>query len=84
MTKQHILHEIELSAYAKRCREKAHKTRAQAAREMGVSQPSVFYAEESVGRGLLKLRIQMIEAYSSLRVVGPVFILKKKRGERKR
>jgi DNA-binding XRE family transcriptional regulator len=84
MTKQRILYEKELSAYAKQCREKAGKTRAQAAREMGVSQPSVFYAEERIGRGLLKLRIQMIEAYSPSKVVGPVFILKSKRAGRRR
>jgi DNA-binding XRE family transcriptional regulator len=70
--------EKDLIALAKRFRKQAGKTRAQAAREMGVAQTSIFNAEESPGQSLLKLRIRMIEAYSPFTVTGPVFYLGKK------
>ena len=54
------------------------KTRAQAAREMEVSQTSIFQAEEIPEQGLQKLRMRMIEAYSPFAVVGPGYLLKKK------
>lgn len=63
---------------AKRFRKQAGKSRAQAAREMGVAQTSIFQAEELPQEGLRKLRIRMIEAYSPYKVAGPVFILKRK------
>lgn len=71
----------DLAALAKRFRLQAGKTRAQAAREMKVSQTSIFNAEESPEQSLLKLRIRVIEAYSSFRVVGPVFLLEQKAGD---
>ena len=70
--------ENDLAAFAKRFRKQAGKTRAQAAREMGVSQTSIFQAEEKPEQGLLKLRMRMIEAYSPFKVTGPVFYLEKK------
>jgi DNA-binding XRE family transcriptional regulator len=70
--------ENDLAAFAKRFRKQAGKTRAQAAREMGVSQTSIFQAEEKPEQGLLKLRMRMIEAYSPFKVIGPVFYLEKK------
>ena len=70
--------ETELAALAKRFRKRAGITRAQAARDMGVSQTSIFNAEETPEQGLLKLRTRMIEAYSPFKVVGPVFHLEKK------
>ena len=72
------LTENELAALAKRFRKQAGKKRAQAARDMGVAQTSIFNAEESPKQSLLKLRIRMIEAYSPFRVTGPVFLLKRK------
>jgi len=51
------------------------KTRARAARDMGVAQTSIFNAEESPHMSLLKLRIRMIEKYSPFKVSGPVFHL---------
>lgn len=68
----------ELANLAKRYRQSAGKTRAQAARDMRVSQTSIFHAEESPVQGLLKLRMRMIAAYSEYRVVGPVFFLERK------
>ena len=78
MSKKQLLAENDLIALAKRFRKQAGKTRAQAAREMGVKQTSIFNAEESPGQSLLKLRTRMIEAYSPLKIVGPVFYLAKK------
>jgi len=73
-----LLTETNLARIAKRFRERAGKSRAQAARELKVAQVSVFRAEENPEESLLKLRMRMIEAYSSFKVVGPVFFLEKK------
>ena len=70
--------EKDLAALAMRFRKQAGKTRAQAARDMGVAQTSIFHAEETPAQSLLKLRMRMIEAYSSYRVTGPVFFLEKR------
>lgn len=75
---QKAFSEAQLAGLAKRFRERADKTRAQAARDMGVSQTSIFQAEESPEQGLTKLRIRMIHAYSPCKVIGPVFYLKEK------
>jgi DNA-binding XRE family transcriptional regulator len=78
MSKKQPVAESELPGIAKRFREQAGKTRAQAAREMGVAQTSIFQAEEMPEQALLKLRVRMIEAYSPFKVTGPVFYLEKK------
>ena len=79
MIQKRFLEEQDLAALAKRFREEAGKTRAQAARDMNVAQTSIFHAEESPGQSFLKLRRRMIEAYSShKRWTGPVFHLQKK------
>ena len=78
MARNRPLVESDLGALAKRFRKQSGKTRAQAAREMGVAQTSIFYAEEGPRQSLLKLRIRMIEAYSPFKVVGPHFRLKRK------
>jgi DNA-binding XRE family transcriptional regulator len=78
MAKKEFLSEAELAAFAKCMRKKAGKTRAQVARDMGVSQTSIFHAEESPERSLAKLRTRIIEAYSPFKVVGPLFYLENK------
>jgi DNA-binding XRE family transcriptional regulator len=78
MAKTHQLSEQDLAAIAKRFRKQAGITRAQAARDMGVAQTSIFHAEESPGQSFLKLRSRMIEEYSPYQVTGPFFLLKKK------
>ena len=78
MSRKATMCENDLAACAKDFREKAGKTRAQAAREMDVSQTSIFHAEESPEQGLTKLRMRMIEAYSKFKVRGPVFLLEGK------
>jgi DNA-binding XRE family transcriptional regulator len=75
MPKSKCLSEQDLAALAKRFRKAAGKSRAQAAREMRVSQPSIFHSEESPEQSLVKLRIRMIEAYSQFKVTGPCFFL---------
>ena len=72
------IRERELAALAQRFREAAGKTRADAARDMRVSQVSIFHAEENPAQSLAKLRVRMIEAYSPYRVTGPVYLLKRK------
>jgi hypothetical protein len=73
-----LLTETELAALAKKFRKESGKKRAQAARDMEVSQTSIFHAEESPELGLTKLRVRMIEAYSPYKVVGAVYFLKRK------
>jgi DNA-binding XRE family transcriptional regulator len=68
----------ELVNLAARFRKEAGKSRAQAAREMGVSQTSIFHAEESPKESLARLRIRLIEAYSPYRVTGPLYLLRRK------
>ena len=70
--------EKQLGALAKRYREAAGKSKADAARELGVAAPTVFIAEERPEMSLTKLRVRLIEAYSPFKVVGPVFYLKRK------
>jgi DNA-binding XRE family transcriptional regulator len=78
MLKEKSVSEKDLAILAKRFRKQAGKTRAQAARDMDVSQTSIFQAEEIPEQALIKLRLRMIEAYSPFKVVGPVYHLKKK------
>jgi DNA-binding XRE family transcriptional regulator len=70
--------ESELAALAKHCREKAGKSKAQASRQLDVSEPSIFNAEERPDLSLTTLRIRMIEAFSSYRITGPVYVRQKK------
>jgi hypothetical protein len=70
--------ENDLVVHARLFRRQAGRTRAQAARDMKVSQTSIFHAEESPEEGLIKLRMRMIEAYSKFKVRGPVYLLEKK------
>jgi hypothetical protein len=70
--------EKELAALAKQFREASGKSKADVARQLRVSAPSVFNAEERPELSLTGLRIRMIEAYSPFKVCGPVFHLKKK------
>lgn len=78
MHSKRFLAEKDLAILAKRFRKKAGKKRAQAAREMGVAQTSIFNAEESPRQSFTKLRIRMIETYSPYKVVGAVYFLKRK------
>jgi DNA-binding XRE family transcriptional regulator len=78
MSRKATMNENDLAVVAKNFRRKAGKTRAQAARDMEVSQTSIFHAEESPEQGLVKLRMRMIEAYSEFKVRSPVYLLEDK------
>lgn len=82
MSKKPWWTESDLASLAMRFRQQAKKSRAQAARDMGVSQTSIFHAEESPNQSLLKLRTRMIEAYSPYKVVSRVFLIRKQRAEK--
>ena len=68
----------DLAVLAREFRRQAGRTRAQAARDMKVSQTSIFNAEETPEQGLIKLRMRMIETYSKFKVRGPVYLLEDK------
>ena len=72
------MQENDLAVLAKEFRRQASTTRAQAARDMKVSQTSIFNAEETYDRSLVKLRIRMIEMYSKFKVRGPVYLMEEK------
>lgn len=78
MSKKKTLNENDLARMAKIVRKQAQTTRAQAARDMKVSQTSIFNAEEIPEQSLTKLRMRMIEAYSRFKVTGPVYLLEEK------
>ena len=75
MNKTTWVSEAELAALAKRYRLASGKSRTQAARELGVSRPSVIHAEDHPDQSLFKLRKRMIETYSSNRLIGPLYRL---------
>jgi hypothetical protein len=77
---ERIVKEDELGALAKKLRVEAGKSRADVARELRVSAPCVFNAEEKPTRSLFRLRKRMIEKYSALKVVGPEYRLIEKSG----
>jgi hypothetical protein len=70
-----FVRESDLAALAKKVRIEAGKSRAQAARDLGITNPSLFNAEEVPEKSLTKLRCRIIEAYSSKKVVGPFYRL---------
>jgi len=76
MRSDKLVTEKELAALAKRFRLAAGKSKAAAARELGVAPPTLFFAEERPEKSLTNLRIRMIERYSKYRVRGPVYLLK--------
>lgn len=78
MRRQNIVAETELATLAKQFRERAGKSKNEAAAELRVGRPSVQLAEENPEQSLTKLRIRLIEKYSPYKVVGPVYLLKRK------
>jgi DNA-binding XRE family transcriptional regulator len=78
MLKKEWLAEKDLAKFAKKFRERAGKTRAEAGRELGVSHVSIHRAEENPDESLFNLRVRMIEAYSEFKVTGPKYFLEKK------
>ena len=70
--------ESDLAALAKSFREKSGKTKAQLARELGVTRPTMQDAEERPEKNLTKLRCRIIEVCSPFQVSGPGYWLKKR------
>jgi len=78
MSQTRTYSESQLAKLAKSFRLKSGKKKADAARELGVKRPTIQLAEENPEQSLTRLRIRMIETYSTYKVVGPVYLLKKK------
>jgi len=78
MPKKQLYAERELAALAKNFRVASGRNRAEAARELGVSRPSLIHAEDFPEKTFIKLRIRIIEKYSGYKVVGPAYWLEKK------
>jgi DNA-binding XRE family transcriptional regulator len=78
MRAKSFVDETDLASLARKFRIGAGKNRAEAARELGVARQSVIYAEDRPQTSFTKLRCRMIEAYSSFKVKGPVFLLERK------
>lgn len=70
--------EQDLTTLAKEFRLKSGKDKSEAAKELGVSRPTIQRAEENPEESLTSLRIRMIEKYSPYKVTGPVYLLEKK------
>lgn len=78
MAKKQMYSEPELAVLAKQFREKSGKTKAQLARELKVTRPTMQDVEERPERNLTKLRLRIIQKYSCYRVTGPVYLLRLK------
>lgn len=76
--REKIVPESELSVLAKEFREKAGRTRTEAARDLKIALPTLFQAEENPSQSLRKLRVRIIEKYSENEVIGPVYVLRKR------
>ncbi len=75
---QRTCSEHELAALAKEFRAGAGVSKAEAARQLGVTRGTIQQAEEYPAVSLTKLRLRMIEAFSPFTVVGPLYLLQKK------
>lgn len=78
MSKKQLVTEHKLAKLAKRFRQKSGRNKTQAARELKVSRPTIHHAEEDPSQSLSKLRRKIIARYSPYKVIGPVFLLKRK------
>lgn len=78
MPARKLFTESELAVVAKQTREKSGKKKAEIARELGVNRANISYAEDHPEQSLTALRRKIIEKYSAYKVVGPLFLLKKK------
>jgi DNA-binding XRE family transcriptional regulator len=76
-----------LAALAKQARQRADKSKAEAARDFRVNRATIQQAEEMPNTSLAKLRIRMIEAYLLCTVDGPLYRLRhitKRSGQKSR
>ena len=78
MAKKRLFAEDDLAALAKKFRAQSGKTKAQIAREFGVTRATMQDVEERPEKNLIKLRCRIIEACSPFRVSGPGYWLERK------
>ena len=82
MPDKKFVSEQDLADLAKRFRTAAGKNRAEAARELGVARPSLIHAEDFPEKSFFKLRCRIIQKYSDYEIVGPLYMLRRKRTSR--
>lgn len=76
MQHKQLVSEKELTKLAKAARKRARLSKAEAARQLGVTRGTIHQAEEYADMSLTKLRIKMIEKFSSAKVSGPLYQIK--------
>jgi DNA-binding XRE family transcriptional regulator len=78
MARKQFFSEAELAALAKTYRLASGENRAEAARKLGVARQAIIYAEDQPEKSFTKLRCRIIATYSPFKIIGPVFLMKKK------
>ena len=80
MAQRRLVRESDLANLAQAFRVRSGRNKTQAANELKVSRPSIHHAEKDPDQSLSKLRRKIIERYSPYKVVGPLFLLRRKAG----
>lgn len=80
MATKRLFAETELAFLAKKFRKQSGRTKAQMARELGVTRATMQDVEERPEKNLTKLRCRVVEKCSPCSVQGPFFILIKTKG----
>jgi len=65
--------EADLAKLAKAARKRERLSKAEVARQLGVTRGTIHQAEEYADMSLTKLRIRMIEKYTPDRISGPLY-----------
>ena len=73
MQQTNLVKEKELAGLAKHARKQASLPKAEVARQLSVTRGTIHQAEEYADMSLTKLRIKMIEKYSSAKISGPFY-----------
>jgi DNA-binding XRE family transcriptional regulator len=73
MRQTKLVKEKELPRLAKAARKKAKLSKAEVARQLGVTRGTIHQAEEYPEMSLTSLRIRIIEKYSAAIVSGPFY-----------
>jgi DNA-binding XRE family transcriptional regulator len=68
-----LVKEKELAKLAKAARKQAHISKAEVARQLGVTRGTIHQAEEYADMSLTKLRIKIIEKCSTAKISGPLY-----------
>lgn len=73
MQQKKLVKEKELAKLAKAARKQAHISKAEVARQLGVTRGTIHQAEEYADMSLTKLRIKIIEKCSTAKISGPLY-----------